>query len=292
MQSEFVWDDQSWSSVVEARALRMVSACSSCSVCFIFHLSPILRWLLFAIYKKCKESSIDWLRHVFHLFGFVATNRNPSRKPTASALATRNVLVGAPKEAVGQWRSSMATTPNLWKIINFEWIYCTTDPTTPVLVSCFGTKMPRTTTALSWPMVVPAWFECWTGCKPKFPAITGPVVAGTWSLCCTCWWYSLCNFQYRSLYKNTCSNNFDSWSHTNICFCIFILCLYTMTSMINTNPFFGVTDVQVPAGHQWQRRGLVDVGGGGGTWSLYCTCWWYSLCNFQYRQQSEKYLLV
>ena len=24
----------------------------------------------------------------------------------------------------------------------------------------------------------------------------------------TCWWYSLCNFQYRSLYENTCSYNF------------------------------------------------------------------------------------
>jgi hypothetical protein len=26
---------------------------------------------------------------------------------------------------------------------------------------------------------------------------------------CTCWWYSLCNFQYRSLYENTCSYNFE-----------------------------------------------------------------------------------
>jgi chromosome segregation ATPase len=25
----------------------------------------------------------------------------------------------------------------------------------------------------------------------------------------TCWWSSLCNFQYRSLYENTCSYNFD-----------------------------------------------------------------------------------
>ena len=129
----------------------MVSACSSCSVCFIFHLSPILQGLLFAVYKKYIESSIYRLKTDCAMFFtcLVATNRNPSRKPTASALATRNVLVGAPKEAVGQWRSSMATTPNLWKIINFEWIYCTMDPTTPVLVSCFGTKMPKTTTALS-----------------------------------------------------------------------------------------------------------------------------------------------
>ena len=25
----------------------------------------------------------------------------------------------------------------------------------------------------------------------------------------TCWWYSLCNFQYRQHYENTCSYNFD-----------------------------------------------------------------------------------
>jgi hypothetical protein len=25
----------------------------------------------------------------------------------------------------------------------------------------------------------------------------------------TCWWYSLCNFQYRSLYENTCLYNFE-----------------------------------------------------------------------------------
>jgi hypothetical protein len=28
-------------------------------------------------------------------------------------------------------------------------------------------------------------------------------------LCYTCWWYSLCNFQYRQHYENTCSYNFD-----------------------------------------------------------------------------------
>ena len=28
-------------------------------------------------------------------------------------------------------------------------------------------------------------------------------------ICYTCWWYSLCTFQYRSLYENTCSYNFD-----------------------------------------------------------------------------------
>ena len=33
--------------------------------------------------------------------------------------------------------------------------------------------------------------------------------AGKISVYCTCWWYSLCNFQYRSLYENTCSYNVD-----------------------------------------------------------------------------------
>jgi hypothetical protein len=28
-------------------------------------------------------------------------------------------------------------------------------------------------------------------------------------LCYTCWWYSLCNFQYRQHYENTCSYNVD-----------------------------------------------------------------------------------
>ena len=28
-------------------------------------------------------------------------------------------------------------------------------------------------------------------------------------LCCTCWWYSLCNFQYRQHYENTGSDHFD-----------------------------------------------------------------------------------
>ena len=32
---------------------------------------------------------------------------------------------------------------------------------------------------------------------------------GKISVYCTCWWYSLCNFQYRSLYENTCSYNFE-----------------------------------------------------------------------------------
>ena len=34
-------------------------------------------------------------------------------------------------------------------------------------------------------------------------------VSGKIHVYCTCWWYSLCNFQYRSLYENTCSYNFE-----------------------------------------------------------------------------------
>ena len=37
----------------------------------------------------------------------------------------------------------------------------------------------------------------WPRRKPPSPS--------TWSLCCTCWWYSLCNFQYRQHYETTCS---------------------------------------------------------------------------------------
>ena len=29
------------------------------------------------------------------------------------------------------------------------------------------------------------------------------------SVYCTCWWYSLCNFQYRQHYENTCSYNVE-----------------------------------------------------------------------------------
>ena len=32
----------------------------------------------------------------------------------------------------------------------------------------------------------------------------------------TCWLYSLCNFQYRQHYENTCSYNFDCWIYTNM----------------------------------------------------------------------------
>ena len=53
----------------------------------------------------------------------------------------------------------------------------------------------------------------------------------TWSLCYTCWWYSLCNFQYRQHYENTCSYNVDCWIYTNLYFYIFILCVNTRTSI-------------------------------------------------------------
>jgi hypothetical protein len=49
--------------------------------------------------------------------------------------------------------------------------------------------------------------------------------------------YSLCNFQYRQHYENSCSYNFECWIYTNMYFFIFILCLNTITSMINTNLF-------------------------------------------------------
>jgi hypothetical protein len=52
-----------------------------------------------------------------------------------------------------------------------------------------------------------------------------------------CWWYSLCNFQYRSNYENTCSYTFDCWIYTNMYCFIFILCVNTITSMITTNLF-------------------------------------------------------
>ena len=29
------------------------------------------------------------------------------------------------------------------------------------------------------------------------------------SVYCTCWWYSLCTFQYRQHYEKTCSDHFD-----------------------------------------------------------------------------------
>jgi hypothetical protein len=61
----------------------------------------------------------------------------------------------------------------------------------------------------------------------------------------TCWWYSLCNFQYREHYENTCSYNVDCWRYTNLYFCICIVCGNTRTSMIKTNVFFDLTAFQL-----------------------------------------------
>jgi hypothetical protein len=42
---------------------------------------------------------------------------------------------------------------------------------------------------------------------------TGAPASFAWvreiGICYTCWWYSLCNFQYRQHYENTCSYNLD-----------------------------------------------------------------------------------
>ena len=54
---------------------------------------------------------------------------------------------------------------------------------------------------------------------------------------CACWLYSLCNFQYRQQYEKTCSDHFECWNYTNMYFYLFILCVNTTTSMINTNAF-------------------------------------------------------
>ena len=68
---------------------------------------------------------------------------------------------------------------------------------------------------------------------------TGAVEVSVREICLyyTCWWYSLCNFPYRQQNENTCSYHFDCWIYTNMYFFIFIVCLNTITSMINTNVF-------------------------------------------------------
>jgi len=69
-------------------------------------------------------------------------------------------------------------------------------------------------------------------------AIFNSILGQTWFVFYdTCWWYSLCNFQYPQHYENTCLYNFDCWIYTNMYFFIFMLCLNTMTSMIKTNVF-------------------------------------------------------
>ena len=54
----------------------------------------------------------------------------------------------------------------------------------------------------------------------------------------TCWWYSLCHFQYRQQSEKTCSYNFECFIYTNMNFYILILCGNTRTSRIKTNLFF------------------------------------------------------
>ena len=54
----------------------------------------------------------------------------------------------------------------------------------------------------------------------------------------TCWWYSLCTFQSRQHDENTGSDHVDCWSYTNLSFCMFLVCVNTMTSRISTNLFF------------------------------------------------------
>ena len=38
----------------------------------------------------------------------------------------------------------------------------------------------------------------------------------------TCWWYSLCTFQYRQHYEHTCSYNFECGMYTRIYFDLFV----------------------------------------------------------------------
>ena len=63
-------------------------------------------------------------------------------------------------------------------------------------------------------------------------------------------------------------------------FYIFILCVNTTTSTINTHTF-NIIDFQVRLSSvRSVRQALVRQ-----NICLYYTCWLYSLCNFQYRQQ-------
>ena len=43
---------------------------------------------------------------------------------------------------------------------------------------------------------------------PSLQAMTASIVREI-GICCTCWWYSLCDFQYRQHYDHTCSYHFD-----------------------------------------------------------------------------------
>jgi len=58
-------------------------------------------------------------------------------------------------------------------------------------------------------------------------------------ICYTCWWYSLCNFQYRHQYEKNARITLNvEIIRTCIFFYLFMLCLNTTTSMIYTNAFF------------------------------------------------------
>jgi hypothetical protein len=102
---------------------------------------------------------------------------------------------------------------------------------------------------------------------------------GTWSLYHTCRWYSLCHFQYRPHSEHTCSDHFDCWMYTNLSFWI-LMCQYKdeydLTLMLLIFSWLGCCGNGVRVCRTEEC-----------TWSLCYTCWWYSLCNFQYRQHYE-----
>ena len=54
--------------------------------------------------------------------------------------------------------------------------------------------------------------DCALGCG-QYSDITVLV-----SVYCTCWWYSLCTFQYRQHYEQTGSDHFDCCMYTNLYF--------------------------------------------------------------------------
>ena len=83
-----------------------------------------------------------------------------------------------------------------------------------------GKKVARTivpTTAIAWILRATATrggrgLRATTKNVPRVATATGRVKTGPVrdiGLCDTCWWYSLCNFQYRQHYENTCSYNVD-----------------------------------------------------------------------------------
>jgi hypothetical protein len=55
----------------------------------------------------------------------------------------------------------------------------------------------------------------------------------SWNRCDTCWWYSLCNFQYRQHDEHTGPYHVDCWMYTNMSFFIFIWCVNTIRTSMN-----------------------------------------------------------